>query len=344
MKCILNKLPVKTTNNFKVNDLKIDLELPEQLNFLDYNINNSKYIDICNKEEKITSKIGLEFNKYKEVNITIPKNTQVIDTIIIRYDFSKSNNLIDKINIKLLENSSVNIIIIYTSSDDLSSFHYLVENLECKNNSYGNISIINLMNSKSKSFVAIETFNSESSDITHNIIDLGGNVKVSNMYSKLTEYAPFNKLNSIYLGNDSDIIDMNYYLKNIGPKSSNIMRVEGCLMDHAKKTFRGIIDFVKGCKKAIGDESENCILMSDKAVARSLPELLCGEDDVIGSHGVASGKIANNKLFYLMSRGYTEKAAKRLIVLSRFMSIINQIPDLDIQEEIKEFLDTKFND
>ena len=75
MKYTLNKLKTKTTNNFKVNDITLDLEIPKFDNFKDYAITNNSNIkiDISLRKENITSSIGLTLDKYKEVNLTIPK-------------------------------------------------------------------------------------------------------------------------------------------------------------------------------------------------------------------------------------------------------------------------------
>ena len=161
------------------------------------------------------------------------------------------------------------------------------------------------------------------------------------MISNLVEAKSKNTLNNIYLGVKDNIIDNNYYLTNKCPNTTNIIRAEGSLDDNSHKTFRGIIDFIKGSSGSVGDEKENCILLSDDAISRSLPELLCGEEDVVGVHGVSTGKVSQSKLFYLMSRGFDEVAAKKLIIFANFSSIISKIPSNDIQEEVKNFIDKK---
>lgn len=344
MKYTLNKLNEKTTNNFKVNDIKLDLDIEELGSFNDYIILNGKGLEIKEelKEEKITSRIGLELNKYKDITITVPKYTNIKEPVIFRYNF-KDDSLVTNINIKYESSSNCDFIFIYKSETNSKNLNFYKENLINEKSSSGSISIINLLNDESYNFISIENDVYENANITHNLIDLGGNVSLSNIYSEAKKYNSANYLNNVYLGNKENIIDMNYYLKNIGKKSSNIIRVEGCLNDYSKKTFRGSIDFIKGCEKSVGDELENCIIFSDNSVSRSLPILLCGEEDVVGSHGVSSGKVSPSTLFYLNSRGYSDSDAKRLIILTKFASIINKVPDQNIQEEINKFLDNKLN-
>ena len=334
MKYILNKLQDKTTNNFKINDIELDLEIPNIKEFEKYEIsNNNLLIKQEIKKEKLNTKIGLEFTKYLELTITVPKYEVIKEPIFITHN----NDLISNIKFIFEESSSANFIIKYTTTDNNKYFNYQKEETISKENSSCSITYINTMNKNSINMLAIENKLDENSKITHNIIDIGGNTRLYNIYSKVEGYQAENYINNIYIGNDDDIIDINYNLENIGKKTINNLVVEGALTDNSKKNFRGIVDFKEGSTGSIGQENENCILLSDTCRARSLPALLCHEDDVVGAHGESSGKIPKEKLFYLMSRGYTEKEAEKLIVMANFNSIINKIND---EETKQELLDT----
>ena len=337
----LNKLPVKTTNNFRINDLEIELDIPKLNNLNEYEITNNSDLIINKKivNKKLDTKVGLEFDKYLDINITIPKNISINETIMINYGFSKDDALISKITFNYEENSCCNFVINYDSIDNNSHFNHLYEVVNMNDNSSGNISIVNTMNNNSYNFISIESTNNNSSNLTHNIIDLSGKVRVYNVYSDLFENS-INALNNIYIGKNNSIIDMNYYLRNIKESSINKMKVEGSITDNCVKNFRGTIDFVKGCSNSIGEESENCILLSDTCRSRSLPQLLCGEENVVGSHGVSSGKVDLEKLFYIMSRGYSKKEAEKLILLANFNNILNLIPDSNVRDNIINKLDS----
>ena len=343
MKYTLNKLHEKTTNNFKINDITLELELPIINKFHDYEIESNKLdkivFEIKEVDEEVNTKIGLTLPKQKVINITIPKFVEVKDPIIITYNFKDNDTLVDTLNIKYEESSSADIILKYKSQDNGEHFHHYKENLINEKKSNGSITIVDLLNDNSKNFTAIENKTYENSTITHNIVDIGGNVRLTNINSDSIEYASNNYINNIYIGKDNDIIDMNYYLKNIGKNTNNNLKVEGALKDKSRKNFRGTIDFVTGCTKSVGIENENCVLLSDDVIARSLPELLCGEDDVQGAHGISSGKVDKEKLFYLMARGYSKKEAERMIIIANFTSLINEIKDDTIKEEILERID-----
>ena len=325
MKYTLNKLDdnVHTTNNFKVNDIVVDLDLPDTYNFHDFKCNINLKSSIIDKD--ITSRIGLTFNKYLNIDIDV-----LNEDILLEYEFINNDSLICNFNINYKENSTGNIIIKFKSLDNTKHICFYKENLINKENSTGNITIINMLNDNSYMFTSIENNLLDNSNSCHNIIDIGGSVRIK--YSH-------NTFNNIYIGFGDSIIDNYYYLENNGVSSNNNLVVEGVLNDTSKKAFKGVIDLVSGASNSKGIEGENCILLSDTCRSRSLPVLLCGEEDVEGAHGVSTGKIDQDKLFYIMSRGYNKKEAEKLIVMSRFNNILNNISNEAIREELYNYIE-----
>lgn len=336
MKYKVNELPIKTTNNFKINDLEIELNLEELNTDKLYSVDGIKVKQEI-KEESITSKIGLTFKKYLEVIINI--EDKVKESVRINYSFSNNETLISKIIINYEKNTSCDFIISYDSIDDKKHFNYLVEVVNMKENSTGSITYINNLNNKSTNIMSFEGKLFENSDLKHNLIDLNGKIRIYNSYLESASCQSKNLFNNIYIGKKDSIIDMNYYFKIAGKNSYNNLKVEGMLDDNSKKNFRGTLDFIEGSKDSIGLEYENTLLLSDEAVSRSLPMMLCHEEEVTGNHAESTGKINEDKLFYLMSRGMSKEKARKLIIKSNFTNIINEIDDDVTKEEVIKLID-----
>ncbi len=131
------------------------------------------------------------------------------------------------------------------------------------------------------------------------------------------------------------LADFNFHVeqKGVGTKSSLLVR--GALLDSASKLFRGTIDFHKGCKGSKGSEDEYSVLLSPTVKNRSVPLILCGEEDVEGVHAVSSGRLDHNALFYLTSRGIDEKRAKKLLVEAQLHPILAMVSDEHVLSEIQ---------
>ena len=116
---------------------------------------------------------------------------------------------------------------------------------------------------------------------------------------------------------------------------------DGVLREDAVKIFRGTIDLKHGAKGASGTEQENVLLMDDSVVNQTIPVILCDEDDVEGNHGASIGRLDEENLFYMESRGLSLEAAYELIAEARMESAIHGIMDKKVEEYIEAELREK---
>lgn len=343
----VNDTPVRTSRNFLINNIEVEIDIPERI----AEFNNVEIINDKSNIDNLTSNKPLIYGNGKileELNYETANNKIRIQTnsknenVKVIYDFDDNNlNLINQIEI--VANNDANIIIVYKSSTLQKCFHNGIIKTIVSENTKLNITIVNLLNENSDNFEAMENTLEDNSKLKYTIIDIGGKTSVSNYYSNIAGENADNDLKSIYLGIDNQRKDINYIAELRGIKANIDIDVQGALQDSAKKNFKGTIDFKKGCKKAKGNENEYCMLLSNKAKSIALPMLLCTEDNVEGNHSTASGKIDKNQLFYIMSRGLSYKEAVKLIVKANFNKIIERISDNDLKDEVLSEIDKRLN-
>ena len=87
------------------------------------------------------------------------------------------------------------------------------------------------------------------------------------------------------------------------------------------------------------DEMEEVLLLSPKAVNKSIPVILCDEEDVEGEHGSSIGRLSKEMLFYMESRGISEAEAEKIMSRAKIQAAASLLPDEDIKEKINAFLD-----
>lgn len=343
----VNDTPVRTARNFKINNIEVELEIPEK-------IAEFKNVEIINEKSTIDSEVSnlpltygngkiLEELNYETANSKIRIQTSSKkENIKIRYNFNNDNlNLINQIEI--IATGDTNVIIEYKSQTTQKCLHNGIIRTIANENAKLNVTIVNLLNEESDNFEAIENKLEKNSKVNYTIIDIGGKTSVSNYYSNVIGENAYNDLKSIYLGIGEQRKDINYIAELRGTKTNIDIDVQGALKDSAKKNFKGTIDFKKGSKKAKGNENEYCMLLSDKAKSIALPMLLCTEEDVEGNHSTASGKVDEKQLFYIMTRGISYKEAVKLIVKSKFNKIIERISDEDLKEEVLSEIDKRLD-
>lgn len=348
---VLNSTPRRTSNNFGINDIKLnDLTLPvefDEFNNIKFD-NNSSKINFKKGEFKTNFKYGVSKkleNMKTENSYVLDINSKVNKTVKLSYEFDNANcKLHDKLLINSKESTNATVIIKYTTSnEEVSAFHNLTLKTIANKNSNLNVIILNFMNIASRNFVSIDNEILENANVKFIIVDFGGISSITSYYSNLKEKSSLNDVQVIYLGSNNQLFDLNYISELEGENSNINIEVQGALNDTSKKHFKGTIDFKKGAKKSIGNENDSCTLLSDKSRSISLPMLLCSEEDVEGNHSSSAGKILQSELFYLMSRGFSDIEAKKLLLKAKFSNVIDCIKDEELKEEILKKIDDKIN-
>lgn len=115
-----------------------------------------------------------------------------------------------------------------------------------------------------------------------------------------------------YLGHGSETRDFNYVVRHRGRKTESNLIANGVLADESQKVYRGTIDLVHGCKGSTGTERETVLLADERVQNKTIPVILCDEDDVAGNHGATIGHVRPEQLNYLMTRGISPEAAEHL--------------------------------
>ena len=341
----INETPVRTSRNFNINNVKLeDINIPDNIGLF----NNVQIIGETSNikvDNKLTYGLGnfleeqVRNNYNQKICFEIDKEDKQVD-----FKYDKENlNLVDNIQIVAKENSNATITIKYESEKDVSCYHNSIIDVVANENAKLDIIIVNLINDLSYNFIAIQNVLKENANVTYTIIDFGGKISITNYYSNLLGRTSKNDINTIYLGKEDDLLDLNYIAELRGEKSDVNIEVQGALKDKARKHFKGTIDFKKGCKKAKGNENESCMLLSDTSKSLALPMLLCSEEDVEGNHSTSSGKIGNKELFYIMSRGFSKQEAMKLLVRAKFNNILENIKDEELKNQVLEELERRMD-
>ena len=349
----LNETPMRTSKNYGINNIKLEnINIPTKINeFSGCEINGDIENVLENAEIDNTQiKYGVgnilveqvTNSSNKKIKIVSDKNENKETQIDFNFD-SENMCLVDNVEIIAEKNTNKTIILKYESKDSVEHFHNGIIRLFAKENSKIDIIIVNLLNEKSNNFISIQNELEKNANVNYIIVELGAKNSVSNYYSNIIGDNAKNLLNTIYLGKENQVFDMNYIAELRGMKTNIDIEVQGALKDNAKKNFKGTIDFKKGAKKAVGNENEYCMLLSDTAKSIALPMLLCTEDDVEGNHSSAAGKIDDKQLFYIMSRGFSVKEAMKLIVKSRFNKILENVKNEKLKDEIINNIDRRLD-
>jgi len=136
------------------------------------------------------------------------------------------------------------------------------------------------------------------------------------------------------------VFDTSLYHKE--KESSGTMSNYGICTENSKLTFTGISKIEKGCKKSKTHQEAKIIVFDPSCNGKCSPILKIDENDVEASHAAVVGRVNEDHLFYLLSRGIKKEDAKRLITLGYLLPIKQYFTDETIINKIDETIEKGF--
>lgn len=356
----VNVLPVRTWSWLGINDRTIEEDISEILPFnkdplitkeiynekdILFEINNGSGYKGGEKISSIPTGMGenvanfIKNNNNTGIFLRIPSGKKYKEPILLEYDLDEENKTVVDFNtIYAEENSEVTVVMHYKSNNGIPAFHSGLTYLVAEKNAIINLLQIQLLGEDTLHLNDIGAVIENGGAINLVHTELGGSKAYNGCKVDLKGSNSNINIQTIYFGDKDRSIDMNYVMNHHGKNSNSQIHVNGALLDHSSKTFRGTIDFKKGAAGSVGHEEEYNLLFSPTIKNLTAPLILCEEEDVEGKHGANSGKIDENKLFFMMSRGLDELSVKKLMIEAAFRPAIEQIPYSNIQDQISEYV------
>lgn len=167
----------------------------------------------------------------------------------------------------------------------------------------------------------------ENATVTVHQYALGGSKVAFGIATELAgDHSKFD-LTMRYYASGSDLLDVNHLCRQRGAQSRAEIHARGVLADSAQKTMRETIDLIHGARAAKGNEAETVLVLGEDVVNKTLPVILCDEEDVQGNHGATIGSISPEQIEYLAARGLDKTAAESLFVRAIFDDAVINAPE-----------------
>jgi Fe-S cluster assembly scaffold protein SufB len=121
-------------------------------------------------------------------------------------------------------------------------------------------------------------------------------------------------------------VDLKSSVTHIGRESFSDMKMRGVLAGSSQVIVQGDVTITSSAFDANGYQQEDLILASSSAIARPIPNLAIGNNEVKCSHGATVSSVDPEALFYLRSRGIRERDARSLLLSSFIAPILDLLP------------------
>lgn len=168
-----------------------------------------------------------------------------------------------------------------------------------------------------------------------NVITLHGGITRNNVKIDLTEKNAQTTLCGMAIENKEQKVDNYTFINHLSGETTSTELFKYILDDDSKGGFLGRILVQKDAQKTSAFQTNRNLCLTSSAHIQTKPQLEIYADDVKCSHGATVGQLDDAALFYLRSRGISEKEAK-LLLMSAFVSdVIDNIRINSLKDRIK---------
>jgi len=141
-------------------------------------------------------------------------------------------------------------------------------------------------------------------------------------------------INGIYFAHKRQHMDISTIQRHNAQNANSRAFYKGAVRDKAKTVYQGLIEVGVGASQTDAYLKNKNLLLNDGARSDSIPMLKINNNDVKCSHGSTTGKLNEEELFYLRSRGFPRTEAEKLLIAAFFEDVMESAHEV-VKEEIR---------
>ena len=236
------------------------------------------------------------------------------------------------------ENSQVNIIMNYFGMPDTTYLTNVTTEVNVDNNAIVNIYKVQNENENSFHIEKVDVNQNKSTYFNHYSMTFGGAIVRNDINTKLNGENSECHYYGLYLGRNKQHIDNHTFVDHAVPNCMSNELYKGILDDNSRGVFNGKIMVRQDAQKTNAYQSNKTVLLSEKAVIDTKPQLEIFADDVKCSHGATVGHLDDTAYYYIRSRGVPADLAKSMLIRAFANDVIESIKIPELKEQLNHMI------
>ncbi len=203
-------------------------------------------------------------------------------------------------------------------------------------------------------FVELQSWGRHVWNFSHERVNVGRDAKIDWIFGAVGSHLTKNfsdldlvgqgatgRMSGFYFADGDQHLDHDTQQNHLAPHTTSDLLFKGALKGNSRSVWQGMIYVAPAAQKTDGYQANRNLILSAGARADSIPGLEILADDVRCTHGATVGKLEQEPLFYLKSRGIPEREAERLIVEGFFDPIMQRIPFEGVRTRFQQAIHEK---
>lgn len=231
------------------------------------------------------------------------------------------------------KNSKANVVVGYYSLNGRGTSHSLMD-FKLKQGSEVNFFRIQNENFESRHLSQLRANLSEASHFNSYQFSVGSISSRQNLWVELNGKDAFAELNGLSISQPKQTHDQYVAVFHNSPEAKSSQLFKSILSQSGRSIFNGKIVVKRDAQKTDAKQLNKNLLLGSQAEALTRPQLEIDADDVKCSHGATIGRVNQEELFYLQSRGLSTEKALDLVARGFTQDLVLKIKNPSIQSEI----------
>jgi Fe-S cluster assembly protein SufD len=185
---------------------------------------------------------------------------------------------------------------------------------------------------------AIHVRAERSASCTSHSVSIGGALVRNDVVAVLDGEGVECTLNGLYVADAHRLVDHHTTIDHARPHCGSREVYKGILAGHARGVFNGKIIVRPDAQKTDAKQTNRALLLSEDAVINTKPQLEIFANDVKCTHGAAVGQLDDEALFYLRSRGLSDREGRRLLIHAFAADVLNRLPLAAVRSGVEDRL------
>lgn len=264
--------------------------------------------------------------------LKVPRGVKLSLPLLVEHAESGSSHLANPhLSILVEDGASVEVIHYVRSNEDRLLCNLGLDASIGDGASLSLVSVLDL-GSQTTGFAHRNTTLGRDARFNHFEMVLGGKLtKTRNLVSLRGQGAEAD-LHGAYFGVEESHHDLRTVQYHQAPHTRSRAFYKGAVRDSARTVYQGLIEVDHEARQTDAYLSNRNLVLNDGARADSIPSLKIRTNEVKCSHGSTTGRVDEEQLFYLMSRGFPETEARRAIIEGYFEDVTRHAPEASREE------------
>lgn len=167
-----------------------------------------------------------------------------------------------------------------------------------------------------------------------------GNI-VGDFDSELVGEASHAEVKVVAISTGDQVQGIDTRVTNYGQHSLGNILQHGVILARSSLIFNGIGHIIHGARGAEAQQESRVLMLSTKARGDANPILLIDDNDVVAGHAASVGRVDEQKMYYLMSRGVDKKTAERLVIRGFLGPVLSALPSKEVRKILADMIERK---